>query len=596
MPSHSLLPNRARLLHLIEGVYEGEIVLPEFQRSFVWSNQDIRDLLVSILSGYFIGTFLFIRRGSSFEFGIRYFEGVRELRRDLPEAPQETMVERAVLDGQQRLTAVFYALHAPPGVSPKQAQYPYRYFLRIRDVVDRNVDWEDAVVHYSEGDPRAVIPWDGARKSFRELLRNSSGPSFHNLLQDPRFQKWCFQEGLLPFPMLADRDKFDQWLLEYKKFLRKQERWDEDRADRWRNSAEARMRDWFDFEVPFIQLENYSVADVAEIFERINRTGVVLSVFALATAVFYRQGLNLRYLWRESYENSEILPRYCDIDDEDFPKMILQVMALLQGKEVKKRVLINPREFRVNKQKWAEACSLLEKALQRLENAQTGYGVIRPDLIPSTTSLIVLAALLKECRTNKDFRKVDAWYWSAMVTDRYTHSSDTAVKQDYDALRTWLKNDRKVPQLISTARARLDAEIDLRQVSKGTLYRAIIGLIALNGAKDFFTGQSIELSLLDDHHIFPKGCGLSLHDENSILNRTLINSDTNRRKIHKRRPSVYVKEMIKDLGKGRVREILRSHLIDEEGMEALLRDDYDAFLECRERVIKEELRRRIGDW
>jgi len=38
---------------LISKVYEGNIVLPDFQRSFVWEPQDITDLLVSVLGDYF---------------------------------------------------------------------------------------------------------------------------------------------------------------------------------------------------------------------------------------------------------------------------------------------------------------------------------------------------------------------------------------------------------------------------------------------------------------------------------------------------------------------------------------------------------------
>ncbi|MCX8025666.1 MAG: DUF262 domain-containing protein [Thermanaerothrix sp.] len=36
------------------------MVLLEFQRSFVWTREDTEELLVSILQGYFIGTFLIL--------------------------------------------------------------------------------------------------------------------------------------------------------------------------------------------------------------------------------------------------------------------------------------------------------------------------------------------------------------------------------------------------------------------------------------------------------------------------------------------------------------------------------------------------------
>jgi uncharacterized protein with ParB-like and HNH nuclease domain len=48
--------NPELLLGLVGEALRGKVVLPDFQRSFVWSVPDIEELLVSILQGYFIGT------------------------------------------------------------------------------------------------------------------------------------------------------------------------------------------------------------------------------------------------------------------------------------------------------------------------------------------------------------------------------------------------------------------------------------------------------------------------------------------------------------------------------------------------------------
>ncbi len=54
-------PKMENLLEILKQAEEGKLVLPQFQRDFVWSRQDIKDLLVSLLNGYFVGTFLFLR-------------------------------------------------------------------------------------------------------------------------------------------------------------------------------------------------------------------------------------------------------------------------------------------------------------------------------------------------------------------------------------------------------------------------------------------------------------------------------------------------------------------------------------------------------
>ncbi|MBC6940446.1 MAG: DUF262 domain-containing protein [Chloroflexi bacterium] len=43
-------PDNDKLLTLIENARKGLIVLPRFQRNFVWDRDDISDLLISILT------------------------------------------------------------------------------------------------------------------------------------------------------------------------------------------------------------------------------------------------------------------------------------------------------------------------------------------------------------------------------------------------------------------------------------------------------------------------------------------------------------------------------------------------------------------
>ena len=65
----------------------------------------------------------------------------------------------------------------------------------------------------------------------------------------------------------------------------------------------------------------------------------------------------------------------------------------------------------------------------------------------------------------------------------------------------------------------------LRDVSRrNAIYKGIINLIAIKGAKDFLVDDSIEFHELDDHHIFPKKYLSSIKEPddkiNCILNKT----------------------------------------------------------------------------
>lgn len=58
------IPDNQQLIDLIGYARRGRVVLPQFQRNFVWSRDDITALLVSILEGHFIGSFLLLRTDS----------------------------------------------------------------------------------------------------------------------------------------------------------------------------------------------------------------------------------------------------------------------------------------------------------------------------------------------------------------------------------------------------------------------------------------------------------------------------------------------------------------------------------------------------
>lgn len=89
-------------------------VLPAIQREFVWSREQIEELFDSLLRGYPIGAFLFWEVEDPARSGYEFYDFVADYD---PRAPHneranliETGVVTAVLDGQQRLTALNIAL------------------------------------------------------------------------------------------------------------------------------------------------------------------------------------------------------------------------------------------------------------------------------------------------------------------------------------------------------------------------------------------------------------------------------------------------------------------------------------------------------
>lgn len=99
----------------ITEIQSNKYVLPAIQREFVWSAEQIENLFDSLLRGYPIGSFLFwkvqpdkIGEFQFYQFMGRYHE--RDYRRNDPFNPSRHSDITAVLDGQQRLTALYIGL------------------------------------------------------------------------------------------------------------------------------------------------------------------------------------------------------------------------------------------------------------------------------------------------------------------------------------------------------------------------------------------------------------------------------------------------------------------------------------------------------
>lgn len=88
---------------LIDDIKNGDLALPELQRPFVWGNNRVRDLFDSMYQGYPIGYFLFWENDS----GEKTTKiGNEEKANKIP--------KRLIIDGQQRLTALFCIIKNVP--------------------------------------------------------------------------------------------------------------------------------------------------------------------------------------------------------------------------------------------------------------------------------------------------------------------------------------------------------------------------------------------------------------------------------------------------------------------------------------------------
>jgi uncharacterized protein with ParB-like and HNH nuclease domain len=87
------------------------------------------------------------------------------------------------LDGQQRITSLFYALYEPD-IPLQRAKYPHRFYLRLESILEN--DLESAVVGVSERDTKHKAELD-------QLVDTHKALPFSRLRDSSSFNKWLYK-------------------------------------------------------------------------------------------------------------------------------------------------------------------------------------------------------------------------------------------------------------------------------------------------------------------------------------------------------------------------------------------------------------------
>jgi hypothetical protein len=586
-------PDHVSLTILVNRLREGRFVIPDFQREFEWKPWDISALIRSIFLDYFIGSLL-LWKGKKENFESLACEPIYGFQ-------GQGTPEHIVLDGQQRLTAMYYAFMAPNVPAPSRAN---RFFYFIR--VDRFM--EEA---YDE-----AFEYDWTRTGEKILETEAE-----------QYEKHRF-----PLAVVGRGDRaIVRWSQGYEEFWKSREAAGRNAGDEsgaevaHQHSENARLFDKHlegitqQLQISYIELDQELELDkVCDIFTQINSRGIRLDVFDLINALLKPKGLQLKHMWREA------APRLDFVDTERMNVYILQVMSILRqaycspkylyyllpGQEKKvresdgslrKEVLVSSiADF---EKRWVEAVEALHRAIGLLRHPQE-FGAISSQYLPYVSILPAFAALqvgagAVPANAQLDAqRKIRHWYWASVFTNRYSGSVESTTARDYLDVKAWFENDAAEPALIAEFLGRFKT-LDLRrETRRGTsVYNGIFNLLVLRGARDWMTGNVPQYGDLDDHHIVPQSWGRdqgvgSIID--SILNRTPLTADTNRKVISDRLPNAYLPELIAANGESTVRAILESHFISPAAFDILRRDpfgpeDFETFLAERQRTLQDAI-------
>ncbi|MDQ6957812.1 MAG: DUF262 domain-containing protein [Mariprofundaceae bacterium] len=562
-------------------IKHGEIKLPRFQRYEAWDRHRICSLLQTVIHNLPLGITLVLEVGDKEQF----------ISRHLKTAPvSHDRVHEQLLDGQQRLTALWRAFHN---------NYEFEtYFIYIHafDSYDDDAEREDHSVF------------------FRGRYLKKNGANYPLWCDNP---EQCLNRGFIPTHLLKPEDmqsEIDMWInsatdsFHPTEDIQKLEAFLE-----FKKSVSDKIKDLrsiiANYNLPYLSLPPQTDKSVAlNVFINMNTNSKPLSVYDIIVAeVESVMGKSLHDLQDALAAKDPNPSRYSELSG-----IILNTSALLQGKLPNQSGAWN-----MDKQLMVENWSIMERGLSRMAEFLKSEGIFDHHRLPTNAVLAVIAALYSDIPTSgdklgKDELLLKKYLWHAFFTDRYENSAATYAYADYIAIRKVIrcavKDDGSsysvadVPIFKDHSLVELEELMSADWPKRATIRgRAVLAVVCRLGALDFSTGEKLNtenIQIRHYHHIYPD----SLLREAEIhsflaLNCALI-TDTTNMSIGRKDPLTYMKERYEWTSEEIVRERLQSHLIPVRelangGYEGLskeqktekLKNDFDVFIRKRAEII-----------
>jgi hypothetical protein len=574
-----------KLSELLARVGDGRIQLPDFQRDWKWDDDRIRAILATVALDYPLGVVMTLECGGEVRFKARVLAGTR--------TQPGTEPEQLLLDGQQRLTSLYQALHSDSPVETtdsRNKQLRRWYYVDIEAAVAVGADLEESI---------RSVPAD-------KTVRDDFG---RRIVLDLTTRENECAAGMFPLNLVFDVEKTNTWMFQYTNGS-------EQRQALWTRFHKEVLNRITGFQVPMIKLpKETSKVAVCTVFEKVNTGGIILNVFELLTATYAGdrdypaahggRDFNLREDWDSVRDRLAVeYPVLEGLENTDF----LQAVALASSwsrreaaresggpapaVSCKRKDLLNLplAEYEA----WG---SQIAAALEWVGGFLGRQRIFHKMDLPYRTQLVPLAAIRAVLGAEADLpaaeAKLERWYWCGVLGEMYGGSTESRFTRDVEEVIEWVRGrlpERSLPDTVDRAdfgEQRLSTMVSRNSAA----YKGIFALLIKQGAIDwYFNSRPMDQELVDGQNIdirtiFPKGWQPPAPVDNldtrlsSIVNKTALSYRASQSQ-GKRAPGVYVELMAREYGQPQdwFDDVVATHLVDPK----LLRsNDFDSFYEDR---------------
>ena len=479
-----------------------EIVVPEFQREYVWSRDQAKNLILSLYKNWPTGSLLFWKVKKSEAPPLKKIESNSD--------DQERL--DLILDGQQRLTALYLLMKGeiPPYYDEHEIKYdPRELFFNFlgeddglfqyytKSIMDGNPAWQRVTWIFSAND-------SDIEKLCKDI-EEKMGPGYTSTI--------------------------------------------------WRVFNRLRFIENQEFPIQTIP-DNATELEAITIFDKVNTQGTKLTREELALA-------HIQESWKEA--RRELKKFWNDSKKQNFDfdlSFLVRCLTAVVGGNGRPQTIHDAKEGELIAG-WGKVTKSLNYLLHLLP--REAHIDSSQDLISIRTLIPLVAYLSKKNDyffSSKE--KTDFFHWMYLSTlwSRYSTSPESNLDID---VRTVMTNDDPVPILIDLLkRQRPVLEIHAKDLEKVRLNTGIAKMVLVvvkhQKAKDWFNGTPIAGTSrgkysTELHHIFPSS--ILYHPEkggyqtknlghrdlvNEVSNRAFITQKTNR-KIRNTPPALYLPEV-----------------------------------------------------
>lgn len=503
---HKVKIENVSIPDLIKSAVIGEMDIPEFQRSFVWKPDQVRDFAESICNNYPIGSLLCWNNP------------------EYMDSKQTVVIHQRewIIDGQQRVTALCLIV----------GRKPYWYkdkdwkvdFNKYETWVDITSPIDELVFETRRAYQYASKKWISLReiikRNDKDLLKYVSEcknilPKKYNMIS----------ESMISEIFISIRKKFEGNKIISPYCLPK-------------------------------NIINHDLESVATIFTRLNAGGT--PVKETDTILAYISSIHKGWVKRE------FLPFQESIEETGFDFDASIIVRTITGIGTgKTRIKEVPKSWWKDSYSFSESWRKTKNAIRHITKLlQNNYGIISSDLLPTKNALIPLFVLHAKYDSVK-FKERKAIYWYLLATwyQRFGGASSTTLDEDIRTINKSRSFTGAIKALVQNVDDDVTDEITQEELTErhtNGFLRLIYYMAAnengiydpINKIKIGYNKKKGDANIgyqPEWHHIFPRaylkknGQNLSADEINEFTNIMILGSKSNQA-IGKKAPKDYLRE------------------------------------------------------